>query len=82
MFTTSDEQRGEIITAAIKLLDSADETDALKSELKETVRRDLAKYKYPRRIVFVDSFPTTSNGKVSRQSLREQFDTRLTERSS
>ena len=81
VFSTPDDTRGEVVTAAIKLVNAADGTAELKQSLQETVREELAKYKYPRRIVFVESFPHTSTDKVSRQDLREQLDIDTTDNS-
>jgi len=36
------------------------------------VKKDLAAYKYPREIEFVDAFPLTSSGKIRRAELRRQ----------
>ena len=81
VFSTPDDTRGEVVTAAIKLVNAADGTAELKQSLQDTVREELAKYKYPRRIVFVESFPHTSTDKVSRQDLREQLDIDTTDNS-
>lgn len=81
VFSTPHATRGDVITAAVKLTDGTDGTTDLKQRLQDTVRDELAKYKYPRRITFVESFPTTSTGKVSRQDIRERFESLTAENS-
>lgn len=45
-------------------------SDALKDELKSFVKSQLAPYKYPRWIQFVDDLPKTATGKIQRFKLR------------
>ena len=45
-------------------------SEALANELKDFVRTNLAKYKYPREIVFVDELPRNDRGKVDKKALR------------
>ena len=40
--------------------------------LQEFVKREIAPYKYPRRIEFVESLPRTATGKLQRYQLRER----------
>jgi long-chain acyl-CoA synthetase len=40
-------------------------SDASEDELREFVRADVAAYKYPRRIFFVDELPKTATGRFS-----------------
>ena len=42
-------------------------------EVVELCRRELAGYKKPRRVVFVDEIPRNPSGKVLKRVLREQF---------
>jgi acetyl-CoA synthetase len=72
VFGVPDETRGEIVAAAIRVRDGSNDTAALRSELKELVRNDLAKYKYPRAFLFVDELPRTSTDKVDKQALIER----------
>jgi 4-hydroxybenzoate-CoA ligase len=48
-----------------------DSAAALYEELKAHVKRSIGPWKYPRWIVFVDSLPRTSSGKLQRFLLRE-----------
>jgi acyl-coenzyme A synthetase/AMP-(fatty) acid ligase len=41
--------------------------------LQQFVKDNLAAYKYPREIEFVDSFPLTSSGKIRRAELRARL---------
>ncbi|MCY3596059.1 MAG: hypothetical protein OXG71_01285, partial [Rhodospirillales bacterium] len=43
---------------------------ALAEELKMFCQEGLARYKYPRRVEFVDDLPKTATGKVQRFRLR------------
>ncbi|MFX1575684.1 MAG: class I adenylate-forming enzyme family protein [Promethearchaeota archaeon] len=44
----------------------------LESELTEFMRSKLARYKIPKRIIFVDELPTTSAGKIDKRKLEDQ----------
>jgi 4-hydroxybenzoate-CoA ligase/benzoate-CoA ligase len=57
--------------AFVVLKDAKDASDLLIKELKEHVKRQLAPYKYPRSIVFVEGLPKTATGKIQRFKLRE-----------
>jgi 2-aminobenzoate-CoA ligase len=65
-----DEDRGEIVAALIALRDGTDGDDALVRELQDHVKANLAPYKYPRRVIFVDEIPRDPVGKVQPRTLR------------
>ncbi len=44
--------------------------DALVAELQDFVKQQMAPYKYPRAIRFVDALPRTETGKLKRFELR------------
>ena len=67
-----DPLRTEIVKAFVVLRAGVAPSDALKAEIQERVRRNLAGYEYPREIVFLDELPMTSTGKVIRRLLRDQ----------
>jgi acetyl-CoA synthetase len=46
-------------------------SDALRQDIQDAVRRDLAAYEYPREIEFVSELPMTTTGKVRRIELRQ-----------
>ncbi|MBL10158.1 MAG: AMP-dependent synthetase [Acidiferrobacteraceae bacterium] len=68
-----DIERGQIVVAFVRLIKDTKPDDSLKSELQSYVKDNLAFYKYPRMIRFVESFPLTSSGKIQRKKLREQL---------
>ncbi len=66
-----DPDRGSIVKAFVRLAEGAKASDQLTAELQGHVKTNLAAYKYPREIEYVDSFELTSSGKISRKKLRE-----------
>ncbi len=66
-----DSDRGSIVKAFIKLATNYQADDRLSDELKLHVREQLAAYKAPREIEFVDEFEMTSSGKINRRLLRD-----------
>jgi len=66
------ETRGEIPKAFVVLANGYDPSEGLVEELQSHVKERLAKYEYPREIEFTDEIPTTTTGKVRRQSLRSR----------
>jgi 2-aminobenzoate-CoA ligase len=46
--------------------------DALARDIQEFVKRDIAPFKYPRAIEFLDALPRNPSGKVQRFLLRER----------
>jgi 2-aminobenzoate-CoA ligase len=65
-----DEVYGMVPKAFIVLHGTSRPSDDLKKDIQEFVRRELAPYKYPRKIEFVQELPKTSTGKVRRTELR------------
>ena len=65
-----DERYGEEVAAAIRLNPTAESTA---EEIRGFCQGRIAKFKIPRYIRFVDSFPMTASGKIQRFKLREQF---------
>jgi len=68
-----DTDRGNIVFAFIRVTKNTEKTDELKKKLQDYVKNNLAFYKYPREIEFIDSFPLTSSGKIKRKTLRERI---------
>ena len=66
-----DPDRGHIVKAYVVLRDKADATEETVKALQDFVKAELAPYKYPRAVAFVDSLPRTQTGKVQRFKLRE-----------
>ncbi len=65
-----DDERGQVVVAYVRLAPGHSASDSLAGELQLHVKQHLAVYKYPRRIEFVEAFPLTSTGKISRKALR------------
>ena len=61
---------GEEVCAAVVLRESAGESEGLEEELREHCATRLARYKLPRRIVFMDDLPKTGSGKIAKRLLR------------
>jgi malonyl-CoA/methylmalonyl-CoA synthetase len=43
------------------------------AEIRNSLERRLAKFKLPKRIVFVDELPRNTMGKVQKSALRERY---------
>jgi acyl-CoA synthetase (AMP-forming)/AMP-acid ligase II/uncharacterized membrane protein len=63
-----DEKFGQRLRAFVVLRDSA---QASEDDLKEHVKSNLARYKVPREIVFIDELPRNPTGKVLKRELAE-----------
>jgi 2-aminobenzoate-CoA ligase len=66
-----DEERGQIVKAYVVLRPGFPPCPELVKELQDFVKREIAPYKYPRAIEFVDALPRTETGKLQRFRLRE-----------
>ena len=64
-----DPVRGQIVKASIVLIDGKQGDDALVKEIQDYVKKHTAPYKYPRLVVFRDSLPKTTSGKIIRNEL-------------
>lgn len=67
-----DPDRGLAVKATIVLAKGWTQSEALKRELQEHVKKTTAPYKYPRVIEFVAELPKTISGKIRRVQIREQ----------
>ena len=67
-----DEDRGTIVKAFVVLKPDNEKSEQMKKTLQEYVKQNIAPYKYPRAIEFMDSLPRTETGKVQRFKLRKQ----------
>jgi len=68
----ADGQRGNIVKAFVVLRDKANATPETVKELQDYVKSEIAPYKYPRAVEFIDALPRTQTGKVQRNVLRAQ----------
>ena len=67
-----DPDRGMLVSAFVVLRKEKPPTDETVRELQDFVKQEIAPYKYPRRITFVDELPRTNTGKLQRFRLREE----------
>jgi len=67
-----DPERTEIVKACVVLADGFCASDALTRELQDHVRMRLAAHEYPRLVVYMESLPMTSTGKLIRRELRDR----------
>src|SRR6476661_6024429 len=67
-----DEIRGQIVKAYIVPRAGVVPGQELVKELQDFVKAEIAPYKYPRAIEFVDALPRTETGKLQRFKLRER----------
>jgi fatty-acyl-CoA synthase len=68
VYGVPDERLGEEVAAAIKLKQNETSTS---DDIREFCEGRIARFKIPRHIRFVDSFPMTASGKVQKFKLRE-----------
>ncbi|MBI1962976.1 MAG: benzoate-CoA ligase family protein [Candidatus Rokubacteria bacterium] len=66
-----DATRGFIVKAFVVLKPGRAPGPGLVTELQEHVKRELAPYKYPRAVAFVEKLPRTETGKIQRFVLRQ-----------
>ncbi|MBT3916646.1 MAG: AMP-binding protein [Rhodospirillaceae bacterium] len=71
VIASPDPDRGNIVKAFIVLRDGFDGTDELVKTLQDYVKNEIAPYKYPRAITFIDDLPKTQTGKLQRYRLRD-----------
>jgi len=64
-----DEVRGQVVKASIVLVAGTEGTDELKKQIQDYVKSRTAPYKYPRIVVFKESLPKTTSGKIIRKQL-------------
>lgn len=65
-----DEERGQRVQAYIVLQKGAIQSDEMIKCLQDHVKQVIAPYKYPRRILFVETLPKTPTGKIQRYLLK------------
>lgn len=67
-----DPDRGMIVKAFVVLKTKAKAGDAMVKTIQDHVKAQLAPYKYPRAVAFVDALPKGNTGKLQRFVLRDQ----------
>jgi 2-aminobenzoate-CoA ligase len=63
-------ERGQKVKAFVVLAADAEPPDALVADLQAHAKAEIAPYKYPREIEFVEALPKTATGKLRRSELR------------
>lgn len=66
-----DPERGSIVSAFVVLREGVGADDETVQALQDHVKAELAPYKYPRRIRFVDALPRNTSGKLQHFKLRQ-----------
>jgi 2-aminobenzoate-CoA ligase len=66
-----DPDRGSVVCAFVVLRDGVEGGAAKVAELQEFVKHQLAPYKYPRDVRFIDVLPRNSSGKLQHFKLRQ-----------
>jgi len=74
-----DAERGAVVKAFVVLKPGVEGNDALKRMLQDHVKQEIAPYKYPRAVEYVDSLPRTETGKLQRFRLRQMEEQRARE---
>jgi len=67
-----DELRGMVVKAFLVLREGVTPGDELRADIQRFAKRNMAGYKYPRKIEFVAALPKTTSGKIKRKELRER----------
>lgn len=70
----SHEMLDMVPVAFVILADPTADQEAISAQIIEACKLDLADFKVPRSVYFVDEFPTAELGKVSKKDLREMAD--------
>ncbi|MBV7535990.1 AMP-binding protein [Duganella sp. sic0402] len=68
----ADEERGQIVEAHVVLRGGHHASEELVAQLQEFVKEQIAPYKYPRSIKFLNALPRTETGKLQRFKLRTE----------
>ena len=66
-----DEARGSLVKAYVVLADAIPASADKRRELQDFTKAEIAPYKYPRALEFVDALPRTATGKLQRFRLRD-----------
>jgi long-chain acyl-CoA synthetase len=66
-----DPYRGETVEAFIKLKNGSSYTNKLDESILNLAKKELAAFKVPRKIEFVEEIPKTSSGKIMRRYFRD-----------
>ena len=67
-----DPVRGMVVKAFLVLRPGIEPGEALAADVQDFAKRQMAGFKYPRKVEFVAALPKTASGKVKRKELRER----------
>jgi acyl-coenzyme A synthetase/AMP-(fatty) acid ligase len=67
-----DPVRGKVVKAFLVLREGLEPSEQLQADIQEHAKRQMAPYKYPRKVEFVSALPKTASGKVKRKELRQR----------
>ncbi len=70
-----DDDRGQVVAAYVVPVAGTTGSERLAEELQNFVKKTIAPYKYPRRVIFREALPRTPTGKLQRFRLREEAKT-------
>ncbi len=73
VFGVPNKEMGEEVKAVIELEKGLEHSDELASELMEFSRQNIARYKCPKSIEFIDKLPRLPTGKLYKRALKEQY---------
>ena len=65
-----DEKWGEAVTAVVQLKPGAEVSE---EELRKFCKDEIASYKVPRKVLFIDEMPRSASGKILKYKLRKQY---------
>jgi acyl-CoA synthetase (AMP-forming)/AMP-acid ligase II len=69
-----DEVLGEVVCAFIQLKKG---TEISEDEIKAFVKKQIANYKVPEKLMFIEDFPMTASGKIQKSRLLDQMDAKV-----
>ncbi len=66
---------GEVVTAICALTLASEPSDSLANEIREHCRKELPRFKVPKKVIFIDydEIPRTGSGKIVHRILRERY---------
>jgi acetyl-CoA synthetase len=70
--TSPDPVRGQVVKAFLVLRPDISASEELKNQIQDFAKANMAGYKYPRKIEFVEALPKTPSGKIKRKELRQR----------
>ena len=68
-----DDEWGEKVFSAIQLLDNTVDAEAIRQDIEQHCRAQLAGFQVPRKFVFELTLPRTETGKIKRGEVRDQY---------